>query len=276
MQGTVLLTDRTVLKIGLEEFLYEFKKPVNEKVKRVPDPIAGQLQLMLGIISELHTSVSLQNLLDNAIDGVLRLTRTKRGYGFMVENTIEGLELKEVSARQAGGKPLKEEDDEEYTISQSAIHQVLSGNGSVIVEDALSENINTETIRRFKLKSIVCLPLKMFNQNTGKLEVIGIIYADSLMPSGKLPKHCRSTLQLMTEIISSNILNWQHYDEMKSHYLYYDSNINVVKQEIADAKQNINYINNPDNLKSLSKDEIKGELEKIRSTLNKVSKILGE
>ena len=206
---TPLRTNCTI-KVGVEEFVYNAIKPTGEKVTKVPDPLANQLQLMLGVISEFHASLNLQEVLDNAVDAVLRLTRTKRGYCFMVEETPDGaMELREVAARQAGGKPLTDDASQEYSISQSVIQRALSGNASIIVDDAMAQSINTDTIRRFKLKSIVCVPLRTFSRTGGQNRVLGLIYADSLLPSGVLPRHSQASLQMLADTLAATVIKWR-------------------------------------------------------------------
>ncbi len=269
------LKDGSTIKVGVEEFAYKFIKPSSEKVTKIPDPLASQLQLVLGIISEFHASLNLQEVLDNAIDAVLRLTRTKRGYCFMVDETPDGaLELREVGARQAGGKTLKEDDGEQYSISQSIIQQVLSGSASVIVEDALAQNINTDTIRKFKLKSIVCVPLVTYNQRTGQKQTMGIIYADSLMPSGELPKHSRSTLQMLADIITSTIVKWQNYEKMESTFQNYQRSVQGIEQDLRTVTDQLVYLQEriaePEQFNKINKKEINLELNAIESRIQSV------
>jgi hypothetical protein len=235
--GVTPLPENCILQVGKEEFRYSFSLPEGtsmEELERtqhgtpIPPPappkeeeedtagqVASQLQLLLGIISEISNADSLQAALDHAVDSVLRLSRTKRGYCFLVEETAEGtMELHEVAARQSGGKPLPEDGAGEYTISQSMLTQVLAGNGSVMIEDAMNQKIDTNTIRKFKLKSIVCLPL-MKRGPDGNANVMGVVYADSVMPTGELPEHSKSTLQMLTEILSSTILRWQELERAR-------------------------------------------------------------
>ncbi len=273
--GPTRLHDGCRLQVGVEEFTYTFSMPTNEKVTKVPDPLAAQLQLMLGIISEFHASLNLQEVLDNAVDAVLRLTRTRRGYCFLVETTTEGAtELREVAARQSGGKPLQTEDSDEYTISQSIVSQVLSGNGSVIVEDAMAQQVNTDTIRKFKLKSIVCLPLMTFNQKTGQKHVMGIIYADSVMPTGELPKHCKSTLQMLTEIITSTIVKWRNYDQMESLFNDFQRNIGTLETDLQAVVGQIDYLQEklaePQQLNRIRSDEVNMELNSVESRIQAI------
>ncbi len=272
VSGESPLADGCSIKVGVEEFAYKFIKPTNEKVTKIPDPLASQLQLMLGIISEFHASLNLQDVLDNAIDAVLRLTRTKRGYCFMVDETPDGaLELREVGARQSGGKQLKEDGGEQYSISQSIIQQVLSGSSSVIVEDALAQNINTDTIRKFKLKSIVCLPLVTYNQRTGQKQTMGIIYADSLMPTGELPKHSRSTLQMLADIITSTVVKWQNYEKMERLFNDHQRSVGGIEADLKTVNDQLGYLQEkiaqPEQFNKITKKEINLELNAIESRI---------
>ena len=269
------LTKDTRIKVGVDEFAFDPIKPADEKVKKIPDPLAAQLQLVLGIISEFHASMNLQEVINNAIDAVLRLTRTKRGYCFLVEPTATGaMELREVGAREAGGKALADDDSEEYSISQSIIQQVLAGSPSVIIEDALSQNINTETIRRFKLKSIVCVPLVTYDTDTSERRTMGVIYADSVMPSGELPKHAQTTLQMLAGIITANITKWQNYDRMQNLFDEYQRGLVAVEGDLRTITEQLTYLQEqiaqPEQLNKISKQEINLELNGIESRIQAV------
>ncbi|MCJ8328899.1 MAG: FHA domain-containing protein [Lentisphaeria bacterium] len=269
------LQNACTLRVGVEEFLFTQVKLDSNKVTKVPDPLAGQLQLMLGIISEFHASLNLQEVVDNAVDAVLRLTHTNRGYAFLVEETPDGeMDLREVSARESGGKILSQGESNEYTISQSIIQQVLQGNGSIIIEDAMQQNVNTDTIRKFKLKSIICLPLVTYNYRTGQKQVMGIIYADSLMPTGELPKHCRSTLQMLAEIITSTIVKWQNYDKMEQTFGKYQRCVNQVEMDLQATTDQILYlqemINEPEKYSKISREEINLELNAVESRIQSI------
>lgn len=262
-----------VLRVGIEEFIYNYTPPSGEKVTKIPDPTAGQLQLMLGIISEFHASLNLQEVLNNAVDAVLRLTRTRRGYCFMIEESEAGdSELREVASRVAGGKPLQANEEEEgYSISQSIIQQVMEANGSIIIEDAMAQKVNTETIRRFKLKSIVCLPLMTFNQKTGRKHVMGVIYADSPLPTGELPKHCQPTLQMLSEIITSTVVKWQNYDRMDQRFqefertlTHLDHNLDSVCSQLQIMQSRVS---EPEQVKRIAKEEIILELASINARI---------
>jgi GAF domain-containing protein len=230
------LREGQVIRIGDEEFQYNFYGEQQAEVAGPEaSPLAAHLQLSLGIISEFHTSLNLNEVLDNALDAVLRLTRTSRAYAFIIDHADDGsAELTEAASRAASGLPLSGEDTTgDYTISQSVIQQVLSGDGSVFIEDAAEEQVNTETIVRFKLKSIACLPLIAYDYTTGRKQVIGVLYADSFMPSGALPEHCRPTLQMLSQIVAATIAKWQNYGKMEESFTNFDQSVKGISKDLA-------------------------------------------
>jgi hypothetical protein len=233
------LRDGMTLKIGVEEFVYNYLEPTGGKAKVVKDPLAAHLQLMLGVISEFHASLNLQEVFDNAVDAIMRLTGTKRGYAFLLEEGGGGSELREVAARAAGGKALQEDPTEGYTISQSMIQRVMGGNESIIIEDAVAQQAETETMVRFKLKSVVAVPLVTYNYKTGKRSVMGVIYADSLMPTSGLPKHSRPTLQLLAQILTSTIIKWQNFDKMESHFRTIEQSVGALEGDLELTAQSL-------------------------------------
>jgi pSer/pThr/pTyr-binding forkhead associated (FHA) protein len=234
--GQTAIAEGQVIRIGDEEFQYNFcGDDAIEISGPQASPLAAHLQLSLGILSEFHTSLNLKEVLDNALDAVLRLTRTSRAYAFLIEAADDGnAELMEAASRAAGGKVLGSEDTSgDYTISQSVIQKVLSGDGSVFIEDAAEEQVSTETIVRFKLKSIACLPLIAYDYTTGRKQVIGVLYADSFMPSGALPEHCRPTLQMLSQIVAATIAKWQNYGKMEESFGNFDRSIKGISKDLA-------------------------------------------
>jgi hypothetical protein len=231
--GVTPLPENCIIRIANEEFRYSFSLPAEAVASRAlrtqggslvhPPSSAGeqeqaqvtsQLQLLIGIISGINTAESIQQALQHAVDAVLRITQTARGYCFMLEETHEGTaELQEVVARRRGNQPLEESGDG-YTISQSFLAEVLAGNGSILIEDAMAQHIDTNTVRRFKLKTIVCLPLMDASSET----VIGVIYADDVMPTAQLPEHTRNSLLMLMESLSTSILKWQQFDRIKQEH----------------------------------------------------------
>ncbi|HCN07873.1 MAG TPA: hypothetical protein DIT01_08060 [Lentisphaeria bacterium] len=273
------LRDGDTIKVGVEEFLFNWSGADAREVPRV-DPLANHLQLMLGVISEFHTSLNLQEVFNNAVDAVVRLTHTKRGYAFLVDVRADGeMELVEVAARRTGGKALADEDPSGYTISQSIISQVVSGDEPIVIEDAGAQQVRTDTMLKFKLISVVCLPLVTFNHRTGKKRVMGVIYCDSPMPTGELPKHCRPTLQMLTQILTATIVKWQNYEKMETLFNTFAHSAAALEQDLAVVQKDIEMlqarVSEPDGINKISTDEIHSELQTLNARVNTAVTSLG-
>jgi len=273
------LRDGVTIKVGVEEFLFNWSGADAREVPRV-DPLANHLQLMLGVISEFHTSLNLQEVFNNAVDAVVRLTHTKRGYAFLVDVRADGeMELVEVAARRTGGKALADEDPSGYTISQSIISQVVSGDEPIVIEDAGAQQVRTDTMLKFKLISVVCLPLVTFNHRTGKKRVMGVIYCDSPMPTGELPKHCRPTLQMLTQILTATIVKWQNYEKMETLFNTFEHSAAALEQDLATVQKDIEMlqarVSEPDGINKISTDEIHAELQTLNARVNTAVTSLG-
>lgn len=273
------LRDGITIKVGVEEFLFNWSGNDVREVPRV-DPLANHLQLMLGVISEFHTSLNLQEVFNNAVDAVVRLTHTKRGYAFLVEVRADGeMELVEVAARRTGGKALTDEDPSGYTISQSIISQVVSGDEPIVIEDAGAQQVRTDTMRKFKLISVVCLPLVTFNHRTGKKRVMGVIYCDSPMPTGELPKHCRPTLQMLTQILTATIVKWQNYEKMETSFNTFEHSVAALEQDLSVVQKDIEMlqarVSEPDGINKISTNEIQSELQTLNARVNTAVTSLG-
>ena len=271
LTAEVTLQDGDTLKIGPEEFIYSFLPPT-EPAPLQPPADVEQLQLMLAIVSEFHASLSLQEVLDSAVDAVLRITRTHRGYAFFLDVTANGnAELREVAARVASGQPVADSREAGYSISQSIIQQVVNGDGSVVIEDALAQQVSTDTIRKFNLKSLVCVPLVTFSQRTGRRHVMGVIYADSLSPTGPLPHHCRPTLQMLAEMLTATVAKWQTFERMEESFLKYQRSLTGMAQHYSELDEHVRYIqrrvNEGDRVKRMSREELTVELDAVAQRL---------
>ncbi|MFM1550515.1 MAG: GAF domain-containing protein [Lentisphaeria bacterium] len=276
---TTKLRDGVTIKVGVEEFLFNWLGDNVQEISRV-DPLANHLQLMLGVISEFHTSLNLQEVFNNAVDAVVRLTHTKRGYAFLVDANPDGeMELREVAARRTGGKALAEEDSSGYTISQSIIAQVVSGDEPIVIEDAGAQQVRTDTMLKFKLISVVCLPLVTFNHRTGKKRVMGVIYCDSPMPTGELPKHCRPTLQMLTQILTATIVKWQNYEKMETLFNTFEHSAAALEQDLVVVQKDIEMLrargSEPDGVNKISTDEMDSELQALNARVNTAVTSLG-
>ena len=149
----------------------------------------------------------------------------------------------------------------------------------MIIEDAGAQQVRTDTMRKFKLISVVCLPLVTFNHRTGKKRVMGVIYCDSPMPTGELPKHCRPTLQMLTQILTATIVKWQNYEKMETLFNTFEHSVASLEQDLSFVQKDIEMlqarVSEPDGINKISTDEIQSELQTLNARVNTAVTSLG-
>ena len=139
----------------------------NQKKSNAKDemsPMAGRLMLILGYMQEFQGALNLKDLYNSAIDAVLSITGMDRGYGFLIEYNQDQMSLKEVTSRKKG----KDFFEKDYTISKSMLKKVIKANGAVLIDNADTSIESTMSMRDFKIKSLVCLPLMLYDKETKK------------------------------------------------------------------------------------------------------------
>ena len=212
------------------------KSSVSES-KQEMSPMAGRLMLILGYMQEFQGALNLKELYKSAIDAVLSVTGMDRGYGFLIKYKEDKMSLKEIATRKKG----KDFFEEDYTISKSMLKKVIKANGAVIIDDADSAVESTMSMHNFKIKSVVCLPLMLYDKESKKDILRGVIYADKMM-SGKLPEHARTTLQMLTELIAVNIDRCLKYQDMKETWESYNEFLKDVANELNLVRENLDVI----------------------------------
>lgn len=200
-------------------------------------PMAGRLMLILGYMKEFQGALNLNDLYNSAIDAVLSITGMDRGYGFLIEYNQDQMSLKEVTSRKKG----KDFFEKDYTISKSMLRKVIKANGAVLIDNADTSLESTMSMRDFKIKSLVCLPLMLYDKETKKDVLRGIIYADKMM-AGKLAEHARTTLQMLTELIAVNIDRCLKFQEMQTTWDSYNDFFKDVANELNIIKDNLDVI----------------------------------
>ena len=208
-----------------------------EAAKDEMSPMAGRLTLILGYMKDFQGALNLKDLYNSAIDAVLSITAMDRGYGFLIEYNQDQMSLKEVTSRKKG----KDFFEKEYTISKSMLKKVIKANGAVLIDNADTSLESTMSMRDFKIKSLVCLPLMLYDKETKKDTLRGIIYADKMM-AGKLNDHARTTLQMLSELIAVNIDRCLKFQEMQTTWDSYNEFFKDVANELNIIKDNMDVI----------------------------------
>ena len=249
------LENGMTLKVGLDQLRITYQNLSPEEQNLMTDkqkatakedqnhsmnPIAARMMLIMGYLQELHASLDLRELMSNSVDAILKLTGLDRGYAFVVDYNEAGeMNLNEFISRKVGGQDFVEKD---YTISKSMLTKVLQSNGAVIVDDADQGELSTHSMRDFKIKTLVCMPITKFDKETQKSKLLAIIYCDKLLATTKLPGHTQSTLQLLSQLIAENFERCQVYAETTQTLSGVGDYIHHVTEELDVISDNFNVI----------------------------------
>ncbi len=181
----------------------------DETTARIADfPWVEQQQLLLSLIQPLNASLVLNDVLEQVLDGVMRITKAERGYVLLYDESPDAAKYESIAGlrlrigRQGSGEPLTRVDG----ISVSSIRRALETGATVATGNAfLDPQFDaSESIRRMELRTIVCIPLATPHRSdsfaTEPQTPQGVIYVDnhvtsapfsgeSLRAAGALARH---------------------------------------------------------------------------------------
>lgn len=134
----------------------------------------GRLRALQEVGAAINSSLDLDVVLQQVMDAIIRLTRAERA--MLLLGTGEALEVK--YARNLSQETLDEASPLE--ISHSIVRRVAESGEPIVTLNAQEDErfSSQHSIVSYKLRSIVCAPLKI------KGNTIGVIYADNRVASG--------------------------------------------------------------------------------------------
>ncbi|HUS83705.1 MAG TPA: GAF domain-containing protein, partial [Anaerolineales bacterium] len=146
-----------------------------------------RLAALFKVCRALGSSLEINEVLQETMDSVIQLTGAERGF-LMLANPETG-ELTFEAARNFQQENLNKG---EMEVSHSVIQDVIrSGEGILTTNAQFDDRFSKQdSITRFALRSILCLPLRTHG------EVIGVIYIDNKIRSGAFNKNDRELLEI--------------------------------------------------------------------------------
>lgn len=162
----------------------------------------------LGRTAELiNSTLDLNDVLNEVIDTVIRLTRAERGY-LMLRNPHTG-ELEFTVARNIEHRTLMEN---EFIISRTIVADVARTGVPIVTTDAGADKRfdAQQSIIRHGLRSILCVPLLL------KQTVTGVIYADNRIKSGIFGEQELQLLQNFANQAAVAIENARLYETLQA------------------------------------------------------------
>jgi len=186
------------LTVGIGKLKLEYILP------EVNVPLAV-MQSAMAMLYELHFAGEVKVACQAVLDVFLGITGLEKGYVFEFEFNGDEIDMKEIVGRTKDQSDLLPND---YQISQTVLQKVLSCKSEpLIYSDDLSNAPATSSIVRYRLKSIICVPL--LNE---KDQTVGIIYGDSQKVETRHLAQFKILLQTIAKLLMLrlNVLEGNH------------------------------------------------------------------
>jgi PAS domain S-box-containing protein len=132
-------------------------------VLRADNTELNQLRTLIDTSAIIATSFDLDDILSRSMDEIVRLTGAERGYILLIDPASRAIDIRIARDSTSGGEG----------ISNTVIDRVLTTRQPMVTDNASSDPrmIGTETVARFTLRSIICVPLLYRDQVTGAIYV---------------------------------------------------------------------------------------------------------
>jgi adenylate cyclase len=135
----------------------------------------GQLRELARTIHVVNSLLDIDQVLSDVIDTVITLIGAERGY-IMLRNKATGA----LEFRIARNLQQSDIDQVDFTVSRTVVERVAKEGMPIFTVNAQADErfSAVESIADYKMRSILCVPLKFQNQ------VIGVIYTDNRLHQG--------------------------------------------------------------------------------------------
>jgi putative nucleotidyltransferase with HDIG domain len=180
--------------VGLEQSVLDYLK-----VRQ------SQLGALMGIGSVINSSLGRRRVLEEVMDKLIELMHAERGF---LMSKQSGGELKFEIARGLSHVNLEED---EFKVSMTIVHKVEES-GEVILTTNAQEDPRFEnemSILAYKLRSILCVPLKIKN------ELTGVIYVDNKARTGMFREDDKVLLSAFADQAAVAIDNAQLIEDLE-------------------------------------------------------------
>lgn len=168
----------------------------------------GQLQALATMSAQINTSLDVDTVLQETIDVVIALTQAERGFLILRDEDAEdGLDFR--IARDDTMSPLTAgmTGTERPQISHSVIDDVITTGKPMLTDNAYKDERlqNKESVARFNLRSVLCVPL-LYQE-----KVIGVVYVDNRLRGGIFSEREMNTLTAFANTAAVAIENARMY-----------------------------------------------------------------
>jgi len=180
--------------VGLEQSVLDYLKSRQ-----------SQLGALMGIGSVINSSLGRRRVLEEVMDKLIELMHAERGFLMSKQSTGE---LKFEIARGLSHVNL---DEDEFKVSNTIVRRVAESGDIVLTTNAQEDPRfeNEMSIAAFKLRSILCVPLKI------KDELTGVIYVDNKARSGMFREEDKALLSAFADQAAVAIDNAQLIEDLE-------------------------------------------------------------
>jgi two-component system NtrC family sensor kinase len=186
---------------GLEKMQEELEK-IEEFLAQIKDSDLTEasdetLRQLLEISNAMNSNLNLDKLLTYVMDQVIEMTKAEYGYLIFLD------EKGELEFKVAHNLAKEEIESAEFEISRSVIREVKEKGQTVFLADASQEENfkNQYSIMDLKLKSIMCVPLKV------KAKLFGLLYLENRTVAGMFTKEQLGILEIFSNQAATAIEN---------------------------------------------------------------------
>ena len=221
-----LRVDRAALKSGSQLQLGSITLRFASLGETSTDQIARfpwieQQQLLLSVVQTLNSTLVLSEVIDDVLEGVMRVTRAERGFILLTEEasaedtqrTVAGLRLR-LGRKRDSDAPLADAPG----ISKSVVHKVMQSGQTVATGNALADpNLaRAESIAGLELRTIVCVPLRSHRVSEGdRPRMLGAIYVDNPESSAPFRPESLAAAEALARHAALAIENAQFFEREK-------------------------------------------------------------
>lgn len=185
-----LMKSLQLLQSGVSEYLHTSQR---------------QLQALVGVGHVINSSLGLDAVLDEVMDTVIALMRAERGLIMLYD------EHGELSVKAARGMDQVNLEGNDFFVSKTILRRVLETGVSVLTTNAQEDPRfgGQKSVVEQNLRSILCVPLKLKDEN------IGVIFVDSRVYTGLFEQNDLNILSAFADQAAVAIENARMFDKLQ-------------------------------------------------------------
>ena len=182
-------------------------KPM-EKILVQEQTELGQLRALADMSARITETLDVDQVLEDAMDIVIALTRAERGYIILYDAEDESLVF-----RVSREDPSAQERDSEGvpTISRTVVEQVFVSREALLADNAYQDERfkRGESVSNFTLRSVLCVPLIF------KDDMLGVVYVDNRLQAGVFSERERNTLTAFANTAAVALANARFFADIQ-------------------------------------------------------------